>query len=452
MKPQSFCNANKCMLLFTIMLIFLTGCRKDINDEATLQNSTSGDVSMASQSANDQRGSVAIGWHKLQLQMILSNPLAGPDATRLFSYTGITLYEAVQNGIPGALSLHERLYQMPSMPAPENNKYYHWTSVANAALADITRNLYPNLTTTNEGSIDSLEKAYNDKFSDLPPGVAARSQIFGKAIAAAIFNWSKSDNYDHVNDPYTPPVFPGAWVPTPPIFLPAAVPYFGNCRTFLKEHNTGTTPAQPIAYSEDPSSDFYKMEKAVYHISKSETNEQKTIALFWNDVNPGYTPPGHEISILDQVLEKEQASLSLAAQAYAKASIAQWDATIVCFRSKYKYNLLRPVTYIQKFIDTSWMPLLFTPPFPEYPAAHAYITSATMEALTSIFGKNYAFTDHTYDFLGYSPRSYSSLEAAAIECGKSRFYGGIHYLPTINVSHQLGLAIGNDAANVQLIK
>jgi hypothetical protein len=59
------------------------------------------------------------------------------------------------------------------------------------------------------------------------------------------------------------------------------------------------------------------MAKHSYNISQSLTDEQKTIALFWADPSGqgmGYTPPGHEISIVNQTLEKVKASLSLAAQ------------------------------------------------------------------------------------------------------------------------------------------
>jgi len=158
------------------------------------------------------------------------------------------------------------------------------------------------------------------------------------------------------------------------------------------------------------------------------------------------------MSILTQVLEKMNASLSLAAQLYVKAGIAQNDATIICFRSKYADPRMRPITYIDSFIDPSWSSFLFTPPHPEFPAAHAFITPATFEAMASMLGKNFAFTDHTYDFNGLGPRSYSSLDSAARECGISRFYGGIHYKLSIEKSHDYGVSIGDDAANVQLIK
>jgi hypothetical protein len=146
-------------------------------------------------------------------------------------------------------------------------------------------------------------------------------------------------------------------------------------------------------------------------------------------------------------LENTGASLAVAAEAYAKAGIAERDATIVCFKSKYTYNLLRPVTYIRKLIDPAWLPFIATPPHPEYPAAHAFITGSVMQAVTEVLGDNVAITDHTYDFRGWTSRPYGSLFKAAEEAGISRLYGGIHYLTSINIglslAHELGSRVGN---------
>jgi hypothetical protein len=433
-------------------MVILAGCQKEINNKHTTQNAASDKLISESICANYENSSVATDWYKLMLNITLNTYPVSPPNSRMFDYAGVALWEAVRNGIRGGISLHSQLYKMPLMPVPEN-RCYLWPLAANAALADIFRDLFGTLTNANLASMDSLEKAYNHKLNKNSE-VTARSRAFGKAIAASIFNWSKSDNADHVNDPYTPPVFPGAWVPTPPIFLPAAVPYQGNVRPFLKKHLTQVQQI-PYTYSKNPSSGYYKMVKQIYHQSKVNTDAQKTIALFWGDPNgagQGYTPPGHEMSILTQLIDKMHASLSLAAQLYVKAGIAQNDATIICFRSKYEDPRMRPITYIDSFIDPSWSSFLFTPPHPEFPAAHAFITPATFEAIASMLGKHFAFTDHTYDFNGLGPRSYPSLDSAARECGISRFYGGIHYKLSIETSHDYGIAIGDDAANVQLIR
>ena len=69
-------------------------------------------------------------------------------------------------------------------------------------------------------------------------------------------------------------------------------------------------------------------------------------------------------------------SLDSAAEAYAKVGIAVADAFISCWSTKYRFNLLRPVTYVRRLIDPSWTPLLITPPFPEYTSGHSVQSAA----------------------------------------------------------------------------
>ncbi|MES1216393.1 MAG: vanadium-dependent haloperoxidase [Bacteroidota bacterium] len=431
-------------------ILILSGCQKLFDGELPFGGG-------GHTPASREKARVATDWYDLQLQMILqSNPAKSNLATiRLFAYGGISLFEASRFASSDSKSLQGQLYQMPAIPQPEHGKKYSWVIAANAALATITRDMFAAPTAANSISIDSLDKVYTDKYTAIEGAeVVSRSEDYGNSVAAAIFEWSKTDLFNHANDAYTPPVFPGAWVPTPPAFAAAAAPFYGNCRPFMQAFATGTTAPPPFAYSEDPSSDFYKMVNNDYTISKSLTTDQKNIALFWNDVGVGvgYTPMGHCISILTQTLKNTNASLATAGVAYAKAGIAMWDAGIVCWRSKFKYNQLRPVTYIQQHIDNAWLPLIGTPPHPEYPAAHAFITSSVMEAISSVFGRRYSFTDHTYDFLGYPSRSYKSFEETAEECGESRVYGGIHYQQSVDIGHDAGALIGRAAGTLDMTR
>ena len=88
------------------------------------------------------------------------------------------------------------------------------------------------------------------------------------------------------------------------------------------------------------------------------------------------------------------------------------------------------------------MSIIATPPHPEYSAAHGTISASAGYALESVFGKNHSFTDHTYDGIGMSPRNYSSFEAAGKEAGMSRWYGGIHYRPSIDAGNAQGKKVG----------
>jgi hypothetical protein len=205
----------------------------------------------------------------------------------------------------------------------------------------------------------------------------------------------------------------------------------------------------PTQFNKEKSSEFYKMAIEVYDISKKLTEEQKNIAWFWDDSPEGkyFSVFGHWASILAQLVDGKNLPLMTATEAFAKMSISQYNATITCWKGKYEYALLRPVTYIQKYVDEGWTPLIETPPHPEYPAAHAVFSSASATALVDVFGKYASFTDHSYDDLGYKPRSFKSLEEAAREAGLSRLYGGIHYRPSIDAGLLLGGKVASEVIN-----
>ena len=437
------------LLFFAVGALALSSCKKDGISGRDWNPKWDHD---SNPKATHESADVATDWYNLQLRILLERNSAFNGVH--FSYIGIGLYESVRYGIKNSVSFSTRLNQMPEMPAKENNNGYNWEVSANSALASMVRQLYQGLTEANKTSIDSLENAYNQKNGGSMSTTFKRSQAFGRSIADAIYKWYLTDNLNVTNTGYVlPPAVPGAWVPTPPAFVPIPVaPFVGNAHTFLASNTTTIAPPFPATYSESPSSDFYKIVKHVYDVSNTLTQEQKNIALYYVDQGNGigYTPPGHDFSVLTQAIEQNGEDLGTAAEAYAKAGIAERDATIICFRSKYKYNLLRPVTYIRKLIDPNWLSFIPTPPHPEYPAAHALVTGAVMQAATRVLGNNVAFTDHSYDFRGYPSRSFKSLFAAGEEAGISRLYGGIHYGPSINAGLALAKDIGNKIGDIKL--
>jgi hypothetical protein len=259
-----------------------------------------------------------------------------------------------------------------------------------------------------------------------------------------IFEWSKTDGCSKANAPYTPPVGTGLWAPTPPDFTAAFGPYWGKNRQFVQGSLNGTAPPAPPPYSTDPSSDYYQMVKEVYDVSQNLTPDQTALALFYRD-KPGYGD-GHYMSILNQILEQEKSALDIAGVAYAMTGIASVDAGIGCWQAKFRYNQERPVKYIREILgQPSWSPLFNTPPFPDFPSGHSTIAGAFAEILKSLFGNNYHFTDHTYDHLGMSPRTYRSFDELVKEVSDSRVYAGIHYRYSCEKGSEQGKKI---AANI----
>lgn len=399
-----------------------------------------------------EKADVANDWYGLQLRFLLerNNTLNG----FWFGHLGVGLYESVRNGIPGHVSLSTLLNQMPAMPAVAPNTTYYWPESANAAMADMLRALNVGLTAANTASIDSMENAYNLKLKPLATDAASfdRSQLYGRSIAKAIIDWYKLDNSVLNNTGYVPPVGNGFWVPTPPANANGVMPFIGSAKTFLAVHTSLTIPAFPFTYSEVNTSDFYKMVKEVADVNTALTQDQKNTALYWVDQGNGvgYTPAGHDFALIKQALEQKGSNLGIAAEAYAKGGIAERDAVIVTFRAKYQYNVIRPVTYIQKLITPGWLSFIVTPPHPEYPAAHGAVTGSAVQAAARVIGETVPVTDKVYEFRSYPARTFTSLFAAAEEAGISRLYGGIHYRTSITAGLALGKIIGNNVGDLKL--
>jgi hypothetical protein len=414
----------------------------------------------AQASAADAGAEVTMAWFDLQLKLAKETPgFSPPVASRAFGYTSVALYEAVVPGMPGYRTLAGQLNELTELPQPVAGIDYHWETVANSALATITRRMFPNASDENAAAIEALYTEFAKEFeAALEPDLFARSVTQGRVVADAIYIWSMDDGgYEgfRQNFPpgYTPVAGDGMWVPTPrqdgdP--QPALQPFWGDNRPFVLTAGDECMPSAPPDYSEENGSVFYQEAMEVYEAVQNLTPEQLEIAQFWAD-NPGQTstPPGHSISILTQVLRQEDASLAQAAEAYAKLGMAVADAFIGCWHAKYEYNLVRPVTYINQLVDSDWMPPVVTPPFPEYPSGHSVQSGATAEVLTDLFGDNYAFTDHTHVSRNFEPRAFDSFFDFAQEAAISRLYGGIHYRAAIEIGLEQGRCIGKRINQIQ---
>lgn len=199
-------------------------------------------------------------------------------------------------------------------------------------------------------------------------------------------------------------------------------------------------PEPPVPFSLEEGSEFYKQTYEVYEIGNNLTEEQIEIAKFW-DCNPfamqlrGHfmfsikklTPGGHWMGIAGIAAQSENADWARSAETYALTSIALFDGFISSWDEKFRSNLIRPETVINKHIDAEWVPLLQTPPFPEYTSGHSVISRAAAEALTHLFGDNFYFEDTTEIKYGLPVRTFNSFIEASDEAAVSRLYGGIHY-------------------------
>ena len=364
--------------------------------------------------------------------------------SRHFACAGIALYEAVAPAVPPYRSLAGRLNGLTPVPAVPAGRKLHAAASANAALAQVMRSFYGS-NPAHAALIDSLETALRESFR--PAGNAdrqAESEAYGKQVAGAVVAWANTDGSDQADAPYTPPVGPGLWQPTPPALGKASLPHWGTNRQIVAGSGQGTTLPAPVPFSTDPGSPFYAMVNQVYQTSQQLTPEQRSVAVFWDDAPNGkyVSAFGHWISVLAQVAVARKYSLAKTAAAYATTAIAMHEAIIAAWKLKYTHSLVRPVTYVQQYISSGWLPIIGTPAHPEYPAAHATLSAAAAYALTQTLGDNVSFTDRTYEDIGLPVRTYATFEIAGKEAGLSRLYGGIHYAASI----EAGAAVGKQVA------
>jgi hypothetical protein len=412
---------NRFLVSLLFALACFTSCRKS-------DNGFRDDLS-----PHDFSSDVIDKWFTLEVRIYGDATLIPNGAfARPFAYSGISAYESLD---PGPASWKDKYNGLSGLPQTERNRRYYWPASVNASLAEFNRTFFTptNVNPTDLAAIDSLENAIESSFSRVDPDELSRSRGFGKSIANAVFAWSLTDGYIQDNAlPYTPPMGPGLWVPTPPNKAAASGPFWEDNRPIIAGSGDNTQPGPPIPYSENPKSAFYKMVNDVYMVSKNQTTDQKNWALFWRDV-PGVTTPGHWMSIIQQVIKQTHSPLDKAALTYALVGICLNDAVISVWDTKYTYNLVRPITYINTVIgDVNWASTIPTPAHPEYSSAHAVVSAAASDALTFIYGNIGRFTDHTYDYLGFPARSFNTFRDIGIDAGNSRFIGGIHYQPTIN--------------------
>jgi len=432
-----------------VLLIF-TACQKNDQQPQT-QEIQSDKFPSALSHTKKYSSKVATDWVKFQLPLTKTTPGFGPGTTgRAFAYIGLSLYESVVAGMPSYQSYIGKVAGINI--AIDKKKDYYWPASANAAMAEITRNLFSAASAQDKASIDAYETAnYNSYQFEASADDLASSAAYGKAIAKAVFSWAQSDGFLTAVAPPIP-ARPAFWVPTAPFFAPPAGSDYLNTRSFAKDVIIKTQPGAPIAYSADPSSAFYAMADEVYQESLNLSTDDINLAKTWADIPGNFNGQAHFTNVLTQILVDENVSLETAAYAYARHGMAIYDAALSCFRTKYTYFLVRPITYIRTVMGhPSWNTIIPTPPHPEYSAAHATISGASATILESLFGENYSFTDHTHENL-YGARSYSSFREYAYQSGWSRVLAGVHYKPSVLVGLAQGAKVGLTDLEVPLKK
>ena len=402
-------------------------------------------------------------YHRAMKQLtdvIVYDIFSPPVASRIYAYAAIAGYEAALPAHPENLSLAGQLNGLEATPQPEAGKQYAYALASVEAMLMVGKALI-----FSEEKMAAFQQQIQEEIiaSGIPKAVAKRSIAYGDAVAQHILAWAAKDMYKETRSypKYTIQEDPATWQPTPPAYMDGIEPAWNIIRPFTLDSAQQFKPEPPTAFSTDKSSKFMQETMETYRaLDVADKEEREAIAQFW-DCNPfvshnvGHvmyatkkiTPGGHWINITRLAATQSNADFMQTLEAYALVATALADGFISCWDEKYRSNLIRPETVINKYIDEDWRPLLQTPPFPEYTSGHSVISSAAAIALTSLFGDRFAFTDNTEEEFGLPARSFESFFDASAEAAISRLYGGIHYRPAIDNGVKQGKQVGEWVVN-----
>lgn len=447
------------IFLLVFSILGMMSCAKDINDN---------NVSDVANLVADYQNDVVHEWNEvfLQIERYAAGYRPGP-APRAVAYLGLAAYEGVVSGMPNYNSMDGQ-WQGFNIPEINQNQEYHWPLVINASYEYLLPRFFGKARPQDLELIASTARRFNNQYkSEVSDEVYNRSINRGREVAAAVWQYSTTDNvgHDHYLDPFQKydwqaafkkdgdwrPTFPGPGAPMGGIW--------GKARTFSLKPDQ-LLCKKPIPYSTDTKSHLYSQALEVYAQNTPVASyETEWVGEFWSDdlLNLTFSPGVRFLAIGNQVLKLEKSNLETAVFMTALMGVASNDAGVACWNSKYHYNVERPESYIKRVIDPTWEPILehpltgekgISPSFPAYPSGHSTMGAAGAEALGHIFGYNYAMTDNCHknrvEFEG-TPRSFTSFYEMGLENAWSRVPLGVHFRMDCEEGVRYGTEIGRAA-------
>jgi hypothetical protein len=246
-------------------------------------------------------------------------------------------------------------------------------------------------------------------------GVAFPSDAFtgldlGHSVGVAVVTYAQNDGSNQVFSGSYPPAT-GVWGSATPV-APLAPTWKPWVLATAKDFRLDAPPA----FGSDAANTLYA---AVKNLSR--TNATNHLAWFWQ---PGFFQPWLQQVDLEIFQNHLDVNPPRAARAYAYETIAQHDATLACWDSKYAYLELRPPQ-----ADSTITPLFGLPQHPGYPSGHACPSGASAAIMGFLF-----------------PGDAALFTTMANDAGTSTFDAAIHTMFDVTQGLALGNTVGKQIA------
>lgn len=299
-----------------------------------------------------------------------------------------------------------------------------------------------------------IQAFYDRALADIPDGKAKTDGVeWGKKVALQVLAKRSTSGFDRPIPGNYSSTEIGRWRETPPAFRPALLPYWGHVTPFVM-----TSPSQfrvPPPYRID--SKEYAQELAYVNRvgprDGAERTEYETQCTpFWSDDLGTSTPPGHWNMIAQDIARRRQLPVLESARLFALLDLAEADAGISCWESKYFFSYWRPETALRE-LDTkinpdvlanpNFIPNMAAPPFPAYPSGHSMFSAAGARSLALFFGSDEIEFSVKSDGLPGAVHSFKRFSDAQREAGMSRIWGGIHTMTDNLQAQKAGVSIAD---------
>jgi membrane-associated phospholipid phosphatase len=401
---------------------------------------------------------VILDWNATLLNAIQAVNVAPPLAARNQAIVHAAMFDAV-NAIQGQFQSF-----LPNLSV-QLSSYLSASEIANAsAIAAAAQAAFQTLSDLFPSQRSEFARQLARSLAEVPDGSAENNGILiGQIIADELLIARLNDNSAGAQDAYTPPT--GVYTfESPRVDNWVALPGWGNVTPFAipsVRDRRFQLNGPPAFGSTQYANELNQVQNLGGINSVNRTADQSEVAVFWAYDRPDtFRPPGQWNQIAEEVSLRSGTSLLANARLFALMNIAQADAGIAAWATKYQFNQPRPISVIHELaaldglantsIDPNWQPFLNTPPFPDYVSGHSTFGAAAAGVLAAFYGNNYSFTTSSQEIPG-TFRTFRSFQEAAAENGISRIYGGIH-VQSANLDGQaLGYQVASYVVNNLLL-
>jgi membrane-associated phospholipid phosphatase len=360
-------------------------------------------------------GAPAYRWMQLAVQYVVSSNLAGPQQTRALALVSAAISDATvaawdskyAYNRPHPSSVDPSV--APVVAVPQSPSYPSEHAVAAGAAAAVLSYLFP------DQAAKLSDTAYQAAMSRVMAGVAFPSDVLsgldlGESVGHAVVAYAQQDGSAQQFTGSYPPM-PGVWSSQNPV-----TPLAGSWKPWVLTGASDFRLGPPPAFGSDAANSQYAADKNL-----NRTNTTNHLAWFWQ---PGFFQPWLQQVDLEIFQNHLDSNPPRAARAYAYETIAQHDATLACWDSKYTYLELRPSQ-----ADPAITTLFANPQHPGYPSGHACASGASAAIMSFLF-----------------PADSQSFSQMASDAGTSTFDAGIHTQFDVSQGLLLGNNVGQKAA------